>query len=151
MTKRASNHLPPATVFQEPPWEQEARQYEPVGAPGVHYEAHVISFRRPDGSLIHCRSLTLLHRAPSGDLRGILNFFPDGPAGIEKPGNLLIMVHPDFRGFGFGTQLLAEADARWNVNFRQQTYTPEGRRLAASYLRRRGQRVPSLKSVAPPS
>ena len=85
-------------------------------------------------------SATLLYRGPSGDLRGILNFFPDGFPGIEAPGNFFVIVDPSYRGNGIAAELLAEADRRWSVNFHQQNYTTEGRALVVAFLKARDQR-----------
>ena len=94
----------------------------------------------PDGSIGDFLSATLLFRGPSGDLRGILNYFPYGAPGIEAPGNLLVIVDPDYRGNGIARELVAEADRRWCIDFYQQDYTTEGRATALAYLKARDQR-----------
>lgn len=139
MTIGQGTELPPANTWFTNPWEHEAPQYEVGGEPGIRYEGHVFSSPLPDGSIGDFSVATLLNRGSSGDLRGILNFFPDGVPEREAAGNFFVIVDPKYRGLGIAKELLVEADCRWKINFLQQDYTAEGRALVAAYLSSRDQ------------
>lgn len=83
----------------------------------------------PPGVVIEC----LLYRK-NGSILGIVNYFPNGSPFGELPGDVLVLVNPAHRRRGIGTALLAEADRRWSLNFRQQSYTDWGWDLVSNYL-----------------
>jgi GNAT superfamily N-acetyltransferase len=105
-----TNQLPPVATSCVNSWDHEAHQYDASGEPGIEYNELRASISFPTGSSGVVVSETLLYRGPGGDLRGILNYFPDGCPGLEEPGSLLVIVHPSHRGSGIGKRLLAEAD-----------------------------------------
>ena len=105
-----TNQLPPVATSCVNSWDHEARQYDASGEPGIEYNELRASISFPNGSSGVVVSETLLYRGPGGDLRGILNYFPDGCPGLEEPGSLLVIVHPSHRGSEIGKRLLAEAD-----------------------------------------
>lgn len=135
--KRESKGLPPVTVSHTRPWAYEVSLYAATGAPGINHEEYTVSIQLLPDSIRGRLCAALLHRDPSGDLRGILNFFPDGDPGKQAPGSFIVVVDPGYRGQGIGKGLLAEADRRWSLNFDEQNYTIEGRALAAAFLRGR--------------
>lgn len=138
MAKRSGSRLPPVRTETVQEWREIGNQYDECGPGGISCESYEVKLPLPDGSTGVAESKTLLHRGAEGDLRGVLNYFPDGFPGIEEPGNFLVVVRPDCRGQGIGTALVSEADRQWNLNFLQQTYSADGRALVSTYLRRKG-------------
>jgi GNAT superfamily N-acetyltransferase len=68
-------------------------------------------------------------------LRGILNYYPEGSAFGDEPHDTLTLVHPAHRRKGIGTALLKEATCRWpQIDLTKQSYTDEGWALAQTLL-----------------
>jgi len=105
----------------------QVEQYPSKGKPGVSYFKGVIDDER------HVDAL--LFRDNKGKIRGILNHFPIDFPGFEKKGNVTVMVDPDFQRQGIARKLFAEADKRWNINLKQQSYTESGRKFIQSIVK----------------
>jgi len=126
-------------------WRSQACQYSPTGTPGIEYQRYVVTDFGPD-AISEC----LLFRDADGDLRGVLNYFPNnipfkkgtpawercGRQWIEKAGNFNVLVDPSYQRRGVGTTLLRAATERWEIDFGQQDYTLEGALLVTSFLER---------------
>ena len=119
-------------------WASQARQYPPLGVPGIsYYPGHT------DKGTIDC----LLWRDPNRRLRGILNHYPFDVPGFEKAGNVNLWVHPGWQRKGIGTALVREAQRRWTVDLTRQRFTIAGAALAdaldpdpaAAYRKPRGE------------
>lgn len=101
-------------------FESQARQYLPLGEPGIGYFAGVIESHLPP---VDC----LLWRDTHGLVRGILNHYPIDYPPWEHAGNVNIWVHPDFQRRGIATALVDECEERWGpINFDQQQYSDSG-------------------------
>jgi GNAT superfamily N-acetyltransferase len=127
----------PPFDFNEDVFAGQASQYGPGGKPGINHERHHV------GEIpIDC----LLHRdTDSGEITGILNFFPKGTL-YEKPGAMTVLVHPRHQGKGIGKALVGDAIKRWKVDLDAQQYTPDGYRLYESLTRK----APAKKAPAKP-
>lgn len=99
-------------------WESQVVQYPYRGEPGIGYFPGPTPY-----GVVHC----LLWRDDHGLVRGILNYY-DFQAGIwEKPGNVNIFVHRQWKRRRIGTALYREAKRRWpTIALEDQRYTPEG-------------------------
>ena len=102
-------------------WASQARQYPPMGKPGISYFPGVT-----DRGTIDC----LLWRDDNRRLRGILNHYPFDVPGFEEAGNVNIWVHPGWQRKGIGTALVREAQRRWTIDLTRQRFTTAGAALA---------------------
>lgn len=129
-TKFNQDALRDRIVFPEVySWQSQASQYLNV-APnktGVEYFKGDMG----GGKFVDC----LLYKAKDGYLLGILNHYPFDFLPYERKGNVNIWVNPDFKCCGIGTELLNEAMKRWDINFHQQRFTPEGYAFVTKFLR----------------
>ena len=110
-------------------WEDQAAQYPLRGGPGVVYapmtNVHVQQ-RYPGSAPIDC----LLYYAPAsrgpGYLVAILNHYPEDLPPFEKAGAVNVWVKPNQQGKGYAGLLWDEAVRRWDIDWRDSRYTPEG-------------------------
>jgi len=109
-------------------FQSQADQYPEKGKPGVSYFKGVID----DESYVDA----LLWRDKQGKVRGIFNHYPMEFPGFEKKGNFNMMVDPEFQRQGIARQLFAEADRRWKLDLKQQTWTKDGRQFIQSLLKK---------------
>lgn len=115
-------------------WESQVRQYPKVGDPGLRYSLNHVTIaeveHRASGRTIPIGSDipidTLTYRNRRGHIIGLLWHYPVDCPPWEKAGNVNMIVRPDRRGRGIGRALLLEALGRWEIDWSQQDYTPEG-------------------------
>lgn len=116
----------PKDIFS---WDSQGKQYPATGEPGISYFRGDVS----DTVWVDC----LLYRDDDGTLRGVLNHYPVDND-FERAGNFNLFVQPSHYRQGIGTALVTEADLRWDIDFAQQRYTPNGASLVAKYLTESG-------------
>lgn len=107
----------------------QAVQFPELGKPGLTYS-------QEDLDASH-KVNVLLHRDDKGIANGVLYHYRDGFPGFEKKGNVNVMVDPSAQRQGIATKLWDEADRRWKINLKQQTYTAEGRKFITNRLKLR--------------
>jgi GNAT superfamily N-acetyltransferase len=107
-------------------WPEVAGARPRLGPPGL---SHAIVEYRSGGT-----SDCLTWRDDEGILRGVLFHYRSDILPYEHRGNVNMWVDPRWHRRGIGTQLLAEADRRWELNFVQQKYTTRGLALVREHL-----------------
>lgn len=69
---------------------------------------------------------------------------------LERAGNVLVLTHPNHRGHGIASALLAAAAERWNLTtperITQQRYSCAGLAFITKYLTRLDWRVTDIHS-----
>ena len=122
-------------------WEEQAPQYNiPEVLSTTQRLEGIHEWQVPDrllpadakGTVIKC----LLCYAEDGRLIGILNYFPNGSPIADQPGDVTLVVHPEYQRRGIGTRLLAEAVARWPIDLDSQCMTPQGEALVRAFQER---------------
>jgi GNAT superfamily N-acetyltransferase len=126
MKKVDSKKIEPSLPFVYS-WQSQAEQYPDTGEVGISY------FKGDVGrdKWVDC----LLYRGEGGELMGILNYYPFDFPPYEVKGNVNIWVNPDFQRLGIGTKLVEEAMKRWEIDFEQFKYTPQGHKFVISFLK----------------
>ncbi len=121
-----------AAIPALPEWaiEQQFEQYPTSGPEGISYFKGEINEHMWVDCLLYFKG---------GRLVGVLNRFPKD-MGPEKKDNVLIIVRPEARRQGIGSQLWAEAKRRWNVKAQGQDQTPNGK----AFTDKVGSKVASL-------
>lgn len=124
----AGRQLPRAKLDElEGGWDSQVGQHPFTGPTGIGYRREQIDDT--------CVVDILIARGDDGETVGILYRYPNncvaGDLVLEHAGNITVLVAPDARRQGIGTDLLREAARRWSIDLDQQTYTPEGRALFA--------------------
>jgi len=116
-------------------WESQAWQYD---RPDIPKSFGIVHWTVPKDSApvpIEC----LLYFGMFRDLRGILNYYPEGSPHGEQPHDLMVLVRPEVRREGIGRVLISEAMHRWpQIDLLKQSYTDSGWALAQSVLLLRG-------------
>lgn len=88
-------------------WESQARQHPQKGEPGFGHRRVKVTSPAWDRDDIWIEIIT--YRDESGDLLGILDYFPNGVPDHEEPGAFAVFVHPAHRREGIGTAVVGEA------------------------------------------
>jgi GNAT superfamily N-acetyltransferase len=111
-------------------WDEIALSYATTGTAGITW-TKTFYFQKPQ-----LESLTF--RNHQGQLLGIMDYFmKDTPDGKAKRGDVIIIVKPGYRGRGIGMELLKEAMEIWNLDLKQQKYTPLGFQLLEAYMKQK--------------
>jgi GNAT superfamily N-acetyltransferase len=104
-------------------------QFPPDGPEGISY------FKGEAGAGAGKHVDCLLYRR-AGKLVGVLYHYPFDFPPYEVRGNVNVMVDPGHQRSGIGSQLLAEAEKRWPLDWQAQSYTEEGAALLRSHVNR---------------
>jgi GNAT superfamily N-acetyltransferase len=107
-------------------WENQAKQYPQNGSGITYFKGNV-----EDGKWVDC----LLYYGEDNELHGILNHYPFELPPYQKRGSINLHVRLDKRRNGIARALLDEAIERFQVNLRNQEYTPAGERFIKKYMR----------------
>lgn len=118
------------------PWDSQVIQYPELGEPDtIELFLGDESENFPGLPPINC----LLWRDHDGRIRGILNHYPVDYPPWEKAGNVNVFVQPGWKKRGIGTALVDKAiELFGELNFHQQTYSPEGMQFLLRYRRKHG-------------
>lgn len=131
MPKRPPRRVP-AGISHVHDWLSQSLQY--LTRTDIPKVPGIVHWTVPEGEApvrIEC----LLYFDEKAQLRGILNYYPDGSPLGDEPHDTLTLVHPATRRQGIGTALLHDAKRRWpRIDLLKQSYTDEGWALAQSVL-----------------
>jgi hypothetical protein len=107
-------------------WPVVTREHPRLGPPGLRHAV----LRHHSGGTADCLSW----RDKTGQVRGLLYHYRCDFPPHERRGNVNLWIDPAWHRHGLGSDLLVEADRRWNLNFAQQSYTTAGLALVRAHL-----------------
>ena len=109
----------------EPEWTGLYNLFPKTGPPGIEHRMDVDEGVWGPEAVYE----SLLFYGPTGNFEGIFMYYP-----LKKPPEFFVIVHPECRRCGIGTQLLGEAVKRWSIDFGHSWYTTSGAELVKHFL-----------------
>jgi GNAT superfamily N-acetyltransferase len=109
----------------EPEWTGLYNLFPKTGPPGIEHRMDVDE----GGWAPEAVYESLLFYGPTGNFEGIFLYYP-----LKKPPEFFVIVHPECRRCGIGTQLLGEAVKRWSIDFGHSCYTTGGAEFVKHFL-----------------
>lgn len=106
-------------------WENQAKQYPEHGS-GIQYFRGEIE----KSGWVDC----LLFYGRDNQLEGILNYYPVDIPSLEKMGNFNLFINPSVTNTYVSKNLLDEAISKFEIDFDNQTFTPEEEYHIKGYL-----------------